>query len=72
MPMQEYRRSKGQRLLYTIEYDQAKYFIERNGEMKKAMPDAVVGGGIMPGEATPDLMLRTAIADIETLHGMEE
>lgn len=71
MPMQEYRRSKGQRLLYTIEYDQAKYFIEREGEMKKAVPDAIVSG-ILPGEANPDLMLRTAIADIETLYGMDE
>lgn len=71
MPVQEYRRSKGQRLLYTIEYDQAKYFIERNGEMKRAVPDAIVSG-ILPGEANPDLMLRTAIADIETLYGMEE
>lgn len=71
MPMQEYRRSKGQRLLYTIEYDQAKYFIERDGEMKKAVPDAIVSG-ILPGEANPDLMLRTAIADIETLYGMDE
>jgi hypothetical protein len=71
MPMQEYRRSKGQRLLYTIEYDQAKYFIERDGLMKRAVPDAIVSG-IMPGEASPDLMLRTAIADIETLYGMDE
>ena len=71
MSMQEYRRSKGQCLLYTIEYDQGEYFIQRDGEMKKSIPDAIVLG-IAPHEATPELMLGTAIADIEALNGMDE
>lgn len=72
MPVHHYTRSKGKRLTYTIEYSQDEYFIERDGQMKKAVPDAVVNGGIMPTEASPNLMLRTAIADIEALNGMEE
>ncbi len=71
MPMQEYRRSKGQCLLYAIEYDQAEYYIQRDGEMKKSMPDAIING-IMPEEAKADLMLRMAISDIENLYGMDE
>lgn len=71
MAMQEYRRSKGQCLLYTIDYDQGEYFIQRDGVMKKSVPDAIIVS-VMPREATPELMLRTAIADIEALNGMEE
>lgn len=71
MPAQDYRRSKGQCLLYNIEYDQGEYFIQRDGEMKKAVPDAIVAG-VMPQEAKPELMLRMAMADIESLLGMDE
>jgi hypothetical protein len=71
MPLQEYRRSKGQCLLYTIEYDQGEYFIQRDGEMKKSVPDAVVAS-VVPQEARAKLMLRMAIADIESLIGMDE
>lgn len=71
MPRQEYRRSKGQCLLYTIEYDQGEYFIQRDGEMKKQVPDAVIAG-VAPHEAKAELMLRMAIADIEALIGMDE
>jgi hypothetical protein len=71
MPFQEYTRSKGKRLTYTIEYDHGEYFIHRDGVMKKAFPDALVAG-MHPREAKADLMLRIAIADIETLAGMEE
>lgn len=71
MPTQEYRRSKGRCLLYCIEYDQAEYFIQRDGQMKKAVLDAIVAS-ITPHEAKPGLMLRMAIADIELLIGMDE
>lgn len=71
MPTQEHRRSQGQQLLYTIEYDKGEYFIQRDGEMKKSVPDAIVAG-VMPSEASAELMLRMAIADIEALIGMEE
>ncbi len=71
MATQEYRRTKGQCLLYTINYDQGEYFILRDDEMKKSMPDAIVAS-ISSYEATPDLMLRMAIADIESVIGMEE
>jgi hypothetical protein len=71
MLKQEYQRRQGQRLLYMIEYDYGEYFILRDGELKKSIPDAIVLG-IAPHEATPELMLRTAIADIEALAGMEE
>jgi hypothetical protein len=71
MPMQEYRRSKGQCLLYAIEYDQAEYYIQRDGQMKKSIPDAIING-IMTDEAKPELMLRMAISDIENLYGMDE
>lgn len=71
MPRQEYRRSKGQCLLYTIEYDQGEYFIQRDGEMKKQVPDALIAG-VAPHEAKAELMLRMAIADIEALIGMDE
>jgi hypothetical protein len=39
--------------------------------MKKAVPDAMATG-IDPDEATPELMLRLAIGDIESLNGMDE
>jgi len=68
---EEYQRRKGQRLLYMIEYDQGEYFILRDGKLRKSVPDAIVLG-IAPHEATPELMLRTAIADIEGLVGMDE
>lgn len=71
MPVYEYTRRGGQRLTYTIEYDQGEYFIHRDGQMKKAFPDALAAG-MAPHEATADLMLRMAIADIEALNGLEE
>ncbi len=71
MPAQHYTRTKGQQLTYEIIYDQAEYFIKRDGVMKKSMPDAVVAG-IAPDEAKPGLMLSMAIADIESLIGMDE
>lgn len=71
MPVLEYTRSKGKGLTYLIEYDRAEYFIERDGVLKKAMPDAIVAG-VNPSEATPELMRRMAIADIEALIGMDE
>lgn len=71
MPVYEYTRRTGRRYTYTIEYDQGEYFIRRDDEMKKAFPDAMAAG-MAPHEASPDLMLRMAIADIEALNGMEE
>ena len=71
MPVEEYTRPSGQHFTYTIEYDQGEYFIHRDGVLKKAFPDAVLAG-IVPHEATPDLMLRMAKADIDSLLGMEE
>ena len=71
MPTQEYERTGGQRFKYEINYDRGEYFIRRNGEMKKAVPDAMALG-MAPTEATPDMMLRMAIGDIEALNGMEE
>jgi hypothetical protein len=71
MPVVEYTRSHGKRLTYVITYDQGEYFIQREGVMKKAVPDAMVET-VVPGEARPELMLRMAIADIEALIGMEE
>lgn len=71
MQVYEYTRRSGQRLTYTIVYDQGEYFIQRDGQMKKSVPDAVVAS-VTPHEATPELMLRMAIADIEALLGMDE
>jgi hypothetical protein len=71
MPVYEYTRRTGQGLTYTIEYDQGEYFIQRDGRMKKAVPDAMASA-MDPHEAKPELMLRMAIADIESLNGMEE
>lgn len=71
MPVAQHVRSSGQKLTYTIVYDQAEYFIERDGQMKKSMPDAMPMG-LAPHEATPELMLKTAKADIEGLFGMDE
>lgn len=71
MPVYEYTRSRGRRLTYTIEYNDGEYFIQRDGQLKKAVPDPLMIG-IVPAEASADLMLRMAIADIETLNGMEE
>jgi hypothetical protein len=71
MPTCQHTRTKGQNLLYTIDYDEGEYFIRRDGVMKKSVPDALVSG-IAPEEANADLMLHTAIADIENLIGMEE
>ena len=71
MPVLDYTRSQGQRLTYVIAYDEAEYFIERDGLMMKSVPDALAIG-IAPGEAKPALMLRMAIADIEALLGMDE
>lgn len=71
MPMTTYTRTKGRQLTYSIEYDHAEYFIHRDGKLLKSVPDALVAG-VLPSEASADLMLRTAIADIEHLEGMEE
>jgi hypothetical protein len=71
MPVMEYTRKAGKGLTYNISYDQGEYFIKRNGEMKKAVADAMATG-MAPHEATADFMLRMAIADIEALNGMEE
>src|SRR6478736_8177306 len=70
MPTQQYTRTHGQRLTYTIEYADGEYFIEREGVMKKSVPDAMASG-MDPKEAKADLMLRMAIADIESLSGMD-
>lgn len=71
MALYQHRRSSGKQLLYDIEYDDDEYFITRDGEMKKAVPDAIVAA-VAPSEASAKLMLRMAIADIEALIGMEE
>jgi len=71
MPYDQHRRNVGKRLLYDIAYDWGEYFISRDGELKKAVPDAHVAG-VVQSEATPELMLRMAIADIEALLGMDE
>jgi hypothetical protein len=71
MPVYEHTRSSGKRLNYRIEYDDGEYFIERDGQLKKAVPDPLMIG-IVPSEAKKELMLKMAIADIETLTGMEE
>jgi hypothetical protein len=71
MPVCEYTRRAGQHLTYTIEYDQGEYFIHRDGQMKKAVPDAMTGA-MDPHEAKPELMMRMAMADIESLNGMDE
>lgn len=71
MPVYEYTRRTGQHLTYTIEYDQGEYFIHRQGVLKKSFPDALAAG-MAPHEATADLMLRMAMADIEALSGMDE
>jgi hypothetical protein len=71
VPVYEHTRSRGKRLTYTIEYTDGEYFIERDGQLKKAVQDPLMIG-IVPAEATADLMLRMAIADIELLYGMEE
>lgn len=71
MPTKTYRRTGGQRLTYEIQYDQGEYFIQRDGRMKKAVADAMATG-MAPHEATPELMLRLAITDIELLTGMDE
>ncbi len=71
MPVHQYTRSSGQRLIYTISYDPGSYFIKRGNETKKSIPDAIIAG-IASGEAKASLMLRMAIADIEALAGMNE
>ena len=71
MSSTQHRRTTGQQLTYNIDYDQAEYFITRDGVLKKSVPDAVVAG-VAPSEATPQLMLRMAVADIEALIGMDE
>jgi hypothetical protein len=71
MPSEYYTRRGGKRLTYLIAYDKGEYFIEREGQLKKAVPDAMATG-IAPSEATPELMLRMAIGDIESLNGMDE
>jgi hypothetical protein len=70
MPVEKYTRTGGKRLTYIIEYDYDKYFILRDGVMKKAV-DALAEG-VAPSELKQDLMLRLAIGDIEALNGMEE
>lgn len=71
VPRYEHTRSRGQRLTYTIEYTDGEYFIERNGQLKRSVPDPLMLG-VAPSEAKADLMLRLAIGDIETLYGMDE
>jgi hypothetical protein len=71
MPYEYYTRRVGQRLTYLITYDKGEYFIERDGQLKKTLPDAMATG-IAPHEATPELMLRMAKGDIESLNGMDE
>ncbi|MDB5762352.1 MAG: hypothetical protein JWQ21_1347 [Herminiimonas sp.] len=71
MPVIEYTRTKGRRLTYTIAYDDGEYFIERDGQLKKSVPDPMTAT-VSPHEATALLMLRMAIADIEALIGMDE
>jgi hypothetical protein len=71
MPSEYYTRRGGQRLTYLIAYDKGEYFIERDGQLKKSVPDAMATG-IAPNEATPELMLRMAMGDIESLNGMDE
>ncbi len=71
MPVSEYTRSHGKCLTYTIAYDHGEYFIQRDNQLKKSVPDAVAIG-IASNEAKPSLMLRMAIADIEALLGMDE
>jgi hypothetical protein len=71
MPVEEYTRRTGKQRTYTIEYDQGEYFIFHDGLMKKSFPDAMATG-ISPKEAKPELMLKLAIGDIETLNGMDE
>ena len=70
MPVEKYTRTGGKRHTYTIEYDYGKYFILRNGVLKKAV-DALAEG-VAPSEMSEDLMLRLAIGDIEALNGMDE
>ncbi|MBI3283347.1 MAG: hypothetical protein HYZ65_00640 [Burkholderiales bacterium] len=71
MLVYEHTRSGGQRLTYTILYEQGEYIIQRDGLVKKSVGDGIIVS-ITPHEATPELMLRMAIADIEILAGMEE
>jgi len=71
MAVHQYARSIGKRFTYKISYDRGKYFIARDGYLKKAVPDAIVAN-VAPGEAMASLMLRMAIADIESLIGMNE
>ena len=71
MPSEYYTRRTGKRLTYLIAYDKGEYFIERDGQLKKALPDALATG-MAPEEATPTMMLRMAIGDIESLNGMDE
>lgn len=71
MLVHEYTRRNGQRLTYTIVYGKGEYLIQRDGLLKKSVPDAFVAA-VSADEATPELMLRMAIADIELLTGMEE
>lgn len=71
MPVVEWTRTTGQRLTYIIAYDHGEYFIQRDGQLKKAVPDAMTAS-ISPSEAKASLMLRMAIADIEALIGMDE
>ena len=71
MPYHQHRRNVGKGLVYDIAYDWGEYFISRDGQLKRAVPDALVAG-VVPSEATPELMLRMAIADIEALINMDE
>ncbi|MGZ3180987.1 MAG: hypothetical protein ACXU8N_00985 [Telluria sp.] len=71
MPVCEYTRKGGKCYTYQIDYDDGEYFIQRDGVMKKAVPDAILAG-VNPSEAKAELMRRIAIGDIESLNGMEE
>ena len=44
MPIIEWTRTTGQRLTYSITYDDGEYFIERDGILKRQLPDAFLAG----------------------------
>jgi len=71
MAMLQYARTTGKRLTYKISYNPGEYSIARDGYLKKSVPDAIVAN-VAPGKAKASLMLRMAIADIESLSGMNE
>lgn len=71
MAIHAYTRSTGQKLAYRITYNPGEYYIACDGKLKKSIPDAVEVG-LSRDEAKASRMLRMAIADIESLTGMDE